>query len=432
MQKASCENIERVIRHMSENIGVRLAGSAKEYEAGKYLQNEFLKYVPNCVMEPFSVTERCVDSEELEIRVDGKWQKLPCSLLGASPTTDGKTLEAEVVFLDAHTAWQREDLSFVSGKAVMHYGVHIHNETYYKRLMAAKPAFLIMVDTRAPADIPMADGLFPIYVAKYGTVPTTEIPFFQAWDCIRGGADRAKLTVCGTAKKSTSYNIVAELPGTDPDGRIIYAGGHHDTQAGVPGADDNAVGCAVIMELARMLSAKPHKRTIRFISFGTEEQLSRGSAAYVTAHKDEIAKGGFICNFDECGTSVGWNAFVVNATPAAQKLLKEYFNSRGVYYESVPSSPFNDSFPFIASGIGGFSCERYNKEDGVWYHHRADDVYANLSAEIIAKNTECSAAIMEFLADTDDISPFVGIDPAMADIVKQHWSGIYGEGKMEL
>ena len=85
---------------------------------------------------------------------------------------------------------------------------------------------------------------------------------------------------------STSYNVVAEIPGTDKADEIVMLGGHLDSWHAGTGATDNAVGCAVMIEAARILSAigvKP-RRTIRVALWTGEEQGLLGSQAYVREH----------------------------------------------------------------------------------------------------------------------------------------------------
>jgi carboxypeptidase Q len=87
-------------------------------------------------------------------------------------------------------------------------------------------------------------------------------------------------------------NTVGEIPGSDKPDEIVVVGAHLDSWDLGQGATDNGTGTVVILEAARALiksGAKP-KRTIRFILFTGEEQGLHGSAAYVAAHKDEMAK----------------------------------------------------------------------------------------------------------------------------------------------
>jgi carboxypeptidase Q len=84
----------------------------------------------------------------------------------------------------------------------------------------------------------------------------------------------------------TSYNVVAELPGTDKKDEIVMLGGHLDSWHAATGATDNAIGCATMMEALRILRAigvKP-RRTIRVALWGGEEEGLLGSLAYVKEH----------------------------------------------------------------------------------------------------------------------------------------------------
>ncbi|HET7290793.1 MAG TPA: M20/M25/M40 family metallo-hydrolase [Vicinamibacteria bacterium] len=82
------------------------------------------------------------------------------------------------------------------------------------------------------------------------------------------------------------YNTLADLPGTDKADELVMAGAHLDSWHAGTGATDNAAGCAVVMEAARILKAvgaKP-RRTIRFALWTGEEQTYGGSKGHVQAH----------------------------------------------------------------------------------------------------------------------------------------------------
>jgi hypothetical protein len=83
-----------------------------------------------------------------------------------------------------------------------------------------------------------------------------------------------------------AYNILADIPGSDPRAGYVMAGAHLDSWIAGDGAVDNAAGSAVVMEAARILSRlgiRP-KRTIRFALWSGEEQGILGSLAYVERH----------------------------------------------------------------------------------------------------------------------------------------------------
>src|ERR1700681_3158062 len=83
-----------------------------------------------------------------------------------------------------------------------------------------------------------------------------------------------------------SFNIVAEIPGTDKPDEVVMTGAHFDSWASGTGATDNAAGSAVMMEAMRILKASNVKmrRTVRLALWTGEEEGLLGSRAYVREH----------------------------------------------------------------------------------------------------------------------------------------------------
>jgi len=77
-----------------------------------------------------------------------------------------------------------------------------------------------------------------------------------------------------SADGRTSRNVVAMWPGAKRYPVVI--GAHIDTVAGSPGANDNASGIAVMLEVARLVAGQPQARWVRFVSFGSEEYGANG------------------------------------------------------------------------------------------------------------------------------------------------------------
>ena len=115
-----------------------------------------------------------------------------------------------------------------------------------------------------------------------------------------------------------TQNIVAVLPGTDSLLReeYIVIGAHYDhlgrqlrmvdgreTWNLYPGADDNASGVALLLELARMAAAQPYmfKRSLVFVGFGAEEIGLFGSWYFVNRAFSQIDKTVAMLNLDMLG-----------------------------------------------------------------------------------------------------------------------------------
>jgi Zn-dependent M28 family amino/carboxypeptidase len=67
----------------------------------------------------------------------------------------------------------------------------------------------------------------------------------------------------------------------------ILIGAHYDAVPGSPGADDNATGVAVLLELARIFANHPAKYPLRLVAFDMEEYGLLGSSDYATKLKEE-------------------------------------------------------------------------------------------------------------------------------------------------
>jgi Zn-dependent M28 family amino/carboxypeptidase len=81
------------------------------------------------------------------------------------------------------------------------------------------------------------------------------------------------------------HNFVLNLPGISTDKAhqgMILIGAHYDAVPGTPGADDNASGVAVLLELARRFAAQPARRPMRLVAFDLEEYGGQGSTTYAT------------------------------------------------------------------------------------------------------------------------------------------------------
>lgn len=88
------------------------------------------------------------------------------------------------------------------------------------------------------------------------------------------------------------YNVVGEIPGTDPElgDQVVMLGGHFDSWHSGTGATDNGAGSAVMMEAVRLLrqlvteKGLAPRRTIRIALWSGEEQGLYGSRNYVEQH----------------------------------------------------------------------------------------------------------------------------------------------------
>ena len=123
-----------------------------------------------------------------------------------------------------------------------------------------------------------------------------------------------------------AYNILAEIPGSDPRAGYVMAGAHLDSWVAGDGAADNGDGSCVVMEAARILASlgvKPH-RTIRFALWAGEEQGLLGSMAYVEKYLAARPAPG--ANETPAERQARWRYRYPITPQAGHKELVAYFN----------------------------------------------------------------------------------------------------------
>ena len=169
---------------------------------------------------------------------------------------------------------------------------------------------------------------------------------------------RVAVHVESSFRTTDSWNAFADLPGTiHPDDSILLAA-HHDTTPDSFGANDNAAGVAVLVETARLLSQLSDEldvrpgRTIRFASFGAEEQGLQGSTAFVERHYGPERPPQFMLALDELCT--GSMKGVVLQFPELQRFVQEQLDSLKSGLQCHVLSQLDasgDMFPFSRLGI---------------------------------------------------------------------------------
>ncbi len=391
-------------RYLCEDIGVRLAGTAGEAKAAHYIEEQFRGLGLNF---PRQEEFPCVSLREAESHVwvkeeDGAWREVESRLLAGVPGTPrGKAVEGETVWIELPEEAERLTRRALKNRIAVIFGPLATSPEMHQALLAGGPKAVIHVDERLPFPWPKNDGTYPFWREKYGLPTIVTIPFMEAWKW-RKRAERLRVRIQARSvlEAATSQNVIADLPGLEPSLPSIVLSAHHDTQANNVGADDNASGVVALLELARILrQVGPPLRSLRFISFGTEEQLSVGSAAYVRKHADEMARIGLVINFDSVASVLGHFLLVYSGWPRLGKALEERFRRAGMPLQiDNLVVPFADHFPFSVYGAPAVFLHRYNTAgQGRWQHHSEHDNLDNVSPEVLARLVQAAAqCIFEF------------------------------------
>jgi hypothetical protein len=214
-----------------------------------------------------------------------------------------------------------------------------------------------------------------------------------------------------------SFNVVAEIPGTDKAGQVVMLGAHFDSWQSGTGATDNAAGSAVMMEALRILkqSGLPLRRTVRLALWGGEEQGLLGSRAYVTEHfasrtdmvlKPEHARISCYFNVDN-GTGAIRGVYLQGneaVAPIFEAWMKP-FNNIGMSTLTIRDTGGTDHQSFDAVGLPAFQFIQDPLEYGTRTHHSNMDVYERVQEEDMRKNAVIVAAFVYHAANRAEKLP---------------------------
>jgi hypothetical protein len=216
----------------------------------------------------------------------------------------------------------------------------------------------------------------------------------------------------------TSYNAVAEIPGTDKADEVVMLGGHLDSWHGGTGATDNAIGCSIMMEAARLIEAlnlKP-RRTVRVALWSGEEEGLLGSLAYVKQHfgtaedpKPEWFKLDAYFNVDT-GTGRLRGAGVFGPTEAAAALRGVFglftdWGVGGVSNTNSRATGGTDSTSFNNAGLAGIGMSQDPIEYNTMTHHTNLDTYERIIPDDVEKAAAIIAAAVWNVANRDEMIP---------------------------
>jgi hypothetical protein len=217
---------------------------------------------------------------------------------------------------------------------------------------------------------------------------------------------------------TTSYNTIGEITGTDKRDEVIMLGGHLDSWHAATGATDNAIGCAIMMEAARIIKTmgvKP-RRTIRVALWSGEEQGLLGSQAYVKKHfgSFESPVAGFekfngYFNIDSgTGKARGLSVF---GPPEAATILREAvapfadFGVVGALNSRSRGLGGSDNTSFNQAGLPGIGVQQDPIEYGSHTWHTNLDTYERIVEDDVKKSAAVIAAAVYALAMRDEMLP---------------------------
>ena len=223
-----------------------------------------------------------------------------------------------------------------------------------------------------------------------------------------------KVAVSVVAKNFSrkSCNVVGDLLGDPWPNEWLILGAHHDTTLDSPGANDNASGATVVLETARLLTNLKREFgiapgcSIRFVTFGSEEQGLQGSNAYVDHHYGKDPKPLLMINLDEL--AAGSMKGVVLQFPQLRQMIQNTLDAMGEGLRCnvlAQMDASGDMFPFARRGIPSGMLWRWRfvgRHSDVAFGHSSSDT---LDKVRLRELKEYSGLLSRLLLRLSQVSP---------------------------
>ncbi|MFJ8071201.1 M28 family peptidase [Peribacillus sp. NPDC096447] len=293
IKRIDADKIYKNIEYLSQTP--RVAGTDSEYKAVQFIKKLFQSYGYKADIEEFNFLSY-TDPNLVELSVAGFDGEIQANHLTYSVNGD---LSGEVVYAGLGTKEELEETD-VAGKIAL---IQRGSLTFAEKVLnaAEKGAAGVILFNNADGEL---NGTLGGANDKYiPSVTITKKDGEALLEKLNAGVKlTASLKIEGAySGEKTSYNVVATKKATKNNkatkNDIIYITGHHDSVAGAPGANDDASGTSVTLELARVLKNLPTDTEIRFVTFGAEENGLLGSQHYVSNLPDDDIKR-TIANFN--------------------------------------------------------------------------------------------------------------------------------------
>lgn len=208
-----------------------------------------------------------------------------------------------------------------------------------------------------------------------------------------------------TLPDADSYNVIADLPGTDKADEVVIVSGHLDSWDLATGAHDDASGVAsamAVFDTLKKLDYRP-RRTIRLIAWMNEENGTRGARTYLEANMANAEKHiGAIESDNGAGRPFGLRASVPASATRVFAPLQAALQPIGAgVFQRQDALSTGDLSGLERAGVPSFAplidTSRYFD-----YHHTAADTLDKVDPDNLRRHVALMAATTWFLANVEE------------------------------
>lgn len=404
---------------LSDSIGVRWAGSAGEKKAAVYIRGRFDKYglLESAIeefelktWEPGSASISLPGSGEESSKIDVRPSLFCTPISTTAPLVDvgyGQTHEIEQLgrSLDG-------SIVLISGG---------HEPFSPPESLPSRLERLAGMGAVACITPQAAGGRFTshAFAGERSDEDPYAVPMPMVHTSREDGALLARRATSGATVRlqvgsqritGISRNVTGELAGSMWADEWLVLGAHHDSTIDSPGANDNATGTSVVLEVARLLGQlkRDHGigpgRSIRFVTFGAEEQAKQGSRAYVDRHYGPDPMPRMMINLDEL--AAGPMKGVALQFPELRSLVQKELDSMGEglgCHVMAHVDPTGDMYPFARKGIQSSMLWRWRfvaRHPDVSFGHSSSDTVDKVRLRELKEYAGLLARLMLRLSHT--------------------------------
>ncbi len=348
-------------------------------------------------------------------------QKLVLAALGGSVATPEGGLEAEVVEFASLEAMDAKGAAAVKDKIVFFnkrmergsemrgYGYAVDVRTRGAARAARLGAVGVLIRSIGTDHNRLPHTGSVDYVAEVPRIPAAALAIPDAEMLERlirqGKPVRVRFTLtCADRPDAESANVIGEIRGSSKPEEIVLLGAHRDSWDLGTGAIDDAAGCGIVIEAARLISLLPKHppRTIRVCLYANEENGGAGGKAYLKAHQAELEKHAAALESDS-GTDRP-TAFTWTAGGSAEPFVKEVAAileplGAGTLSEGGAGA---DTSPLKIAGVPMFMV-RQDSSRYFDYHHTANDTFDKIDPEGLDANVAAVVVVAYCAASAPEL-----------------------------
>ena len=428
IQKAALESdyAYRQLAHLSNNIGARLSGSPQAQKAVEYTAAELRKLGLEVKLEKVMVPH-WVRGEETAALIEyphmaaGTTQKVVLTALGGSVATPANGLTAEVVVVNNFDELKALGRRRVEGKIVLFnakfdqrladnglsgpaYGQSVIYRGAGASAAARLGAVAALNRSAGGADYRLPHTGAMRYADDAPKIPAASVTAEDAdmmADLAAQGRVRMRLLLTPrTLPDAVSYNVVADLKGSEHPEQIVIVSGHLDSWDLGTGAIDDGAGCVMAMQtvqLLKQLRLRP-KRTIRVVLWMNEENGLMGARTYANDHKNKMANHIAALEADAgAGRPMGFYAAGKPEILTLLQPLATILQTQGAGVTRLVEETGADISVLQAEGVPTFA-PLQDTRTYFHYHHTAADTLDKVDPRDLQENCAVVATLIYTLA----------------------------------